>query len=745
MGQSPKSKEVVIVFTGDATGLKKAVDQIDKELGQLVVQTDRAQAALGPGLGKATRQIATNMNKTATATKRASGAMNQFSAAQNAAMKQAGRNRANIQNLGFQIQDIAVQAEMGTNSLRILGQQGSQILGILGPGGAIAGGILAVGAAITASLVPALFKSNKELTDLEGKATSAFNAVETAVDAATEAQERYTAAIVLNGEGRLAVTGQVLQALAREARALEALAEVEAVRAAAQKRMLESSIELLEGQLDAAIELAQASIIDDPNDQYAGGRADEARLAAVQRVLKENEDIVLKLKEQNAELNLVEALMAQTGSEAVAIVDALANANTEAERYKIIMESLMASTGGAGDEAAAQLMIVTQQIADNNAEVLEDIDAWDKALGPLLTDTTAIRDAMEMMAGFNISDVFSDAASAAGMLRIQANGVLATLMSIAQLNPENQLRTATAGGPDAARATARTLNDNGALNEFKKRLADFNSPDPAGGGGSSSSDRDPLEEYEKALELQRKQLTMTEAQSAVYSKLGDEVDRYTTAQIDGAIDATQAYEDQKQQLADIQSLYDTAGQTMADGLLAMVEGTSSVKDAFKDMARDILRQLYQIYVVQQLIGVAGVGGVGSGGKGLMGILSGTYANGGVFDQGNVVPFAKGGVVSGPTVFPMSSGMGLMGEAGAEAVMPLSRGSDGKLGVAGPAITINNYSGQEVQVDRTEEMITIAVGRSRQAVQNDFAASMTSGQGTYARSMEGGYNARRKAV
>lgn len=47
----------------------------------------------------------------------------------------------------------------------------------------------------------------------------------------------------------------------------------------------------------------------------------------------------------------------------------------------------------------------------------------------------------------------------------------------------------------------------------------------------------------------------------------------------------------------------------------------------------------------------------------------------------VVPFARGGVVSAPTYFPMQGALGLMGEAGAEAIMPLSRGPDGRLGVA----------------------------------------------------------------
>lgn len=56
----------------------------------------------------------------------------------------------------------------------------------------------------------------------------------------------------------------------------------------------------------------------------------------------------------------------------------------------------------------------------------------------------------------------------------------------------------------------------------------------------------------------------------------------------------------------------------------------------------------------------------------------------VFTAANpaVTPFAKGGVIAAPTYFPLGRGVGLAGEAGAEAILPLARGSDGRLGVAG---------------------------------------------------------------
>src|SRR5262245_15714134 len=60
--------------------------------------------------------------------------------------------------------------------------------------------------------------------------------------------------------------------------------------------------------------------------------------------------------------------------------------------------------------------------------------------------------------------------------------------------------------------------------------------------------------------------------------------------------------------------------------------------------------------------------------------------------GRVTAFADGGIVNAPTLFPLRGGTGLAGEAGPEAVLPLARGPDGKLGVrgggSGVQVTVN---------------------------------------------------------
>jgi hypothetical protein len=104
-------------------------------------------------------------------------------------------------------------------------------------------------------------------------------------------------------------------------------------------------------------------------------------------------------------------------------------------------------------------------------------------------------------------------------------------------------------------------------------------------------------------------------------------------------------------------------------------------------------------------------------SGLNGMVSGLmpYANGAAFSQGRVVPFAKGGVVSQATTFPMRGATGLMGEAGPEAIMPLSRGPDGRLGVRSEGgraahVTINVTTPDVAGFARSQSQIAAEMSR-----------------------------------
>lgn len=95
-----------------------------------------------------------------------------------------------------------------------------------------------------------------------------------------------------------------------------------------------------------------------------------------------------------------------------------------------------------------------------------------------------------------------------------------------------------------------------------------------------------------------------------------------------------------------------------------------------------------------------------------------FAQGGVISRQMVTPFAQGGVVAAPTYFPLGRGLGLMGEQGAEAVMPLARGPDGRLGVrAGGAatrpiaVTVNVTTPDADSFRRSEAQVSAALARA----------------------------------
>ena len=93
-----------------------------------------------------------------------------------------------------------------------------------------------------------------------------------------------------------------------------------------------------------------------------------------------------------------------------------------------------------------------------------------------------------------------------------------------------------------------------------------------------------------------------------------------------------------------------------------------------------------------------------------------FARGGILSGGAVTPFAQGGVVASPTYFPLGRGLGLMGEAGAEAVMPLARGPDGRLGVRGGGggatnVTVNIATPDAESFRRSEAQISAALARA----------------------------------
>jgi len=171
------------------------------------------------------------------------------------------------------------------------------------------------------------------------------------------------------------------------------------------------------------------------------------------------------------------------------------------------------------------------------------------------------------------------------------------------------------------------------------------------------------------------------------------------------------------------------------------------KEIMADMTMQIIEQLPFLFISAglQVLTLGGPGmwpvGLGLIAIGLAGAVGVGYIKGQIADReaeqaastaesahGNVFGFARGGsftneIVNSPTRFAFASGgginRGLMGEAGTEAVVPLTRMSNGNLGVAssggGGEVNVNivNNSGEAVDVRKNTGQsgtdITVTIG------------------------------------
>jgi lambda family phage tail tape measure protein len=174
-------------------------------------------------------------------------------------------------------------------------------------------------------------------------------------------------------------------------------------------------------------------------------------------------------------------------------------------------------------------------------------------------------------------------------------------------------------------------------------------------------------------------------------------------------------------LANSNKLVNGLGDSLSNAFQGALIGGKSFSQVMNTLAQDIQAAIIKIMIIEPLIRQLKLSMVGSGlfnfggssttptssgpTPGYEGLyIGGTAANGKVVSNSRMTPFANGGVVNGPTIFPMANGAGLMGEAGPEAIMPLKRGADGKLGVASSGgstvVNVYNQSGAQTEVNET---------------------------------------------
>lgn len=161
-------------------------------------------------------------------------------------------------------------------------------------------------------------------------------------------------------------------------------------------------------------------------------------------------------------------------------------------------------------------------------------------------------------------------------------------------------------------------------------------------------------------------------------------------------------------LADLDGLAQGFGSQLTGALKQAVVGGRELDDILRRVALNLAGMALNqgLAPLQSLLGSLFSGLLG-------GIMP--FAQGGV--PGRATPFAAGGVVAQPTYFQTGKALGLMGEAGAEAIMPLQRTSDGRLGVAaqggagGPTIVFNVTTPDAASFRKSEAQIAGMLARA----------------------------------
>lgn len=158
---------------------------------------------------------------------------------------------------------------------------------------------------------------------------------------------------------------------------------------------------------------------------------------------------------------------------------------------------------------------------------------------------------------------------------------------------------------------------------------------------------------------------------------------------------------------DLQGLADGFGRTLTTAFRKSAIEGKRLEDVLKSMALSLSRRALNAALKPLESGISNLFG---------NLLAGLFG-GPASAAGNVQPFASGGVIAAPTFFPMRKGLGLAGEAGPEAILPLARGPDGRLGVRGGAtggglsVTFNVSTPNADSFRRAESDLTAMLARA----------------------------------
>ena len=276
------------------------------------------------------------------------------------------------------------------------------------------------------------------------------------------------------------------------------------------------------------------------------------------------------------------------------------------------------------------------------------------------------------------------------------------------------------------KATDKEVGLNKALEQFRRRILALDEKE-ASAKDAALAKLTKFEQLEANVLAKKMGLTGEQTkQQLLQATINSLTDRYKEAMVEAGIpvdEVTRRIADLAQATVDLKDKSKGFNEQFAEGIKSMGDLTTNLAGAavnaftsmsdklhefvttgkanFTDFANSLLSDLSRIFIRFAMFQAV---------KGLFPGISSFLmsANGNAFAKNGIVPFAKGGIVNRPTLFQYANGgsgrFGLMGEAGPEAIMPLRRGANGRLGVEASGasaghVTVNvDASGSSVQGD-----------------------------------------------
>jgi len=581
------------------------------------------------------KAVQAQVGATAKSVDAASASMGRFAQQSGLANRETQRFfRGALQQAGYQMGDFAVQVANGTNGVQAFGQQAAQMAGVFGPFGAVLGAVIALGSALYVAFDRATSASDT-MSNSAARQAMAMMDLGKAIEATTQQLDEYRF-----GGSAAAFAENEIQNIKSEIAGVNNL--IAALTANIESAKTSSAI-------DAAL------IAKDMAEEEV--RALEKSLTSLQAKLATLEAL------NEAQRMLNGGLSVQAGISAGLVYDKQVELRAAKEAAK------------AAEQAAITDRYRTDvfhALAGETASVsMHMSEAFKSGLGLSQIDVSSGIAAAANSAARLAKDLGISLGAAQKMLQLgyQGSGRLVLDPRDPRYNEGAAMRASNFGftydrsyGNDTASAASRG----------------------AGGAGGVGA-MDPLKRLREQIDLERQLIGMTEAKQQVIKSLGDDWQKYDMSVIDGMAQQISEMEKFKQ-------IGSTIKESFSKAFMSMVDGTKSVKDAFKEMARNIIMELYEVLVVKQL--VAGVTGAFGKAFPVLGKALGFMADGGTMQANR--PYMVG-----------ERGPELMVPGRSSAVIPNDRLGGGGAVIVNQTINVSTGVQQTVRAEIKSLMPQIA--------------------------------------